>query len=201
MTKIIDDLEAVRTIIQVLESFDSKDRERIIRWAKEKLGMQPTGQTSTTPKQDQSIIMPPAGSAATGVIKDIKSFISEKSPKNDMQLAAAVAYYYHFEAPEGQQKEFITSEDLLDACRKADCTRPTNPGQTLRNAFQSGLLDRAGEKGQFRLNAVGENLVAMVLPEGEGGGSVKPAKKTKKKPTQKKPTKKVTTSKKEAKDK
>lgn len=198
MTKTIDDLEAVRTIIQVLESFDSKDRERIIRWAREKLGMSAvTGQPSTMPivsaQPEQTTITPPAVIADGSAVKDIKSFISEKRPKNDKQLAAAVAYYYHFVAPEGQQKEIITSEDILDACRKADCKRLTNPGQTLRNAFQSGLLDRAGEQGQFRLNAVGENLIAMVLPEGERGGSVKPPKK--------KPMKKVTTSKKETKKK
>lgn len=37
MTKPTDDLEAVRTIVEALESFESEDKERIIRWAREKL--------------------------------------------------------------------------------------------------------------------------------------------------------------------
>ena len=35
----LDDLEAVRTIITALEPFDEPERERIIRWASEKLGI------------------------------------------------------------------------------------------------------------------------------------------------------------------
>ena len=34
-----DDLEAVRTITSTLEPFDKNDQERIIRWAREKLGL------------------------------------------------------------------------------------------------------------------------------------------------------------------
>src|SRR5229473_6579890 len=34
-----DDLEAVRTIVAALEGFDAKDKERILRWAREKLGL------------------------------------------------------------------------------------------------------------------------------------------------------------------
>jgi hypothetical protein len=37
MTKPTDDLEAVRTIVEALESFEADDKERIIRWAREKL--------------------------------------------------------------------------------------------------------------------------------------------------------------------
>ncbi len=34
-----DDLEAVRAIVAALNSFDAKDQERILRWAREKLGL------------------------------------------------------------------------------------------------------------------------------------------------------------------
>jgi len=34
-----DDLEAVRSIADTLQPFANDDRERIIRWAREKLGM------------------------------------------------------------------------------------------------------------------------------------------------------------------
>jgi hypothetical protein len=34
-----DDYEAVRTVVATLESFDANDQERILRWAREKLGL------------------------------------------------------------------------------------------------------------------------------------------------------------------
>ncbi len=38
MTKPTDDLEAVRIVAEALQGFDARDQERIIRWAREKLG-------------------------------------------------------------------------------------------------------------------------------------------------------------------
>lgn len=168
MTKPTDDLEAIRLVIQALEPFESKDRERIIRWATEKLGM------TTVP----TLLMPAlAGPAplhpslekthhATAVTaRDIRSFIEAKQPKSDNQMAAAVAYYYHFEAPPTERKESIGKEELIDACRKSDRKRPARPEQVLVNSYHAGLLDKAGSPGQYKLNSVGENLIAMVLPE------------------------------------
>ena len=39
MTKPTDDLEAVRIVAEALQGFDAGDQERIIRWAREKLGL------------------------------------------------------------------------------------------------------------------------------------------------------------------
>jgi hypothetical protein len=90
-------------------------------------------------------------------------------------MAAVVAYYHHFEAPLSDRKDSIGKEDLVDACRKSDRARPKRPEQVLVNAYHAGLFDRAGKAGQYRLNSVGENLVAMVLPE--QGASYPPASK------------------------
>lgn len=98
---------------------------------------------------------------------DIKTFIQTKNPKNDSQLAATIAYYYCFEAPTDQKKDAINSTDLTEAIRLANKKRPTRPSQVLINAKNMGLLDNAGDRGHFKINSVGENLVAMVLP-GDG---------------------------------
>src|SRR5689334_20129055 len=106
-----DDIEAFRSIVNALEPFDEKDRDKILRWACEKLGIiQPTNvktveqkgvityeepkQTIKLSNQDQSA-------------KDIKIFLAEKSPKSNNQLAAAVAYYHMFEAPINERKTYI----------------------------------------------------------------------------------------------
>ena len=99
---------------------------------------------------------------------DIKQFTMAKKPKSDQQFAAVVAYYYRFEAPASDRKDVIGSDDLTQAARLAGRERPTRPTLTLNNAKNSGYLDSA-ERGKFRINAVGENLVAVTLP-GNGGG-------------------------------
>jgi len=39
MTQAKDDLEAVRAVAAALNGFDADEQERIIRWAREKLGL------------------------------------------------------------------------------------------------------------------------------------------------------------------
>lgn len=167
-----DDLEAVRDIAELLNGFANDDRERIIRWVREKLGMVVAPTHGTTPVTNP-VVSPgtpaPTTPASPGPGTDMRTFVAQKSPKNDKQMAAVVAYYYRFIAPPEQRTESIGAEELINACRIADRGRPKSPAQTLVNAFHEGFLDRA-ERGAYRLNTVGENLVAMVLPDGDSNG-------------------------------
>jgi hypothetical protein len=183
-----DDLEAVRTIVGALDQFDETDQQRIIRWASEKLGIGlpaavqtpggPQATVTSLSRPTPTVVQPPGK-------RDLRTFIEEKQPVSDTHFATAVAYFYRFEAPESERKAAISADDLREACRLADRRRLTNPGQTLRNAVRDGFLDRA-ETGSYRINAVGENLVAMTLP---GGGSARAAKSlTRKKTAAKKRT-------------
>ena len=64
----------------------------------------------------------------------------------------------------------IDAKVLQDAARLAGRRRPPKALTTLNNAKSLGYLD-APTRGQFQINTVGENLVAMTLPGGgdEGG--------------------------------
>jgi len=166
-----DDLDAVRQLVETLQPFDDIERDRIVRWAREKLGMTTAPASPTTAPASLSA---PVSSPAPAAGQDISSFVKAKDPKSDVHFAATVAYYYQFVAPASEKKDAITSEDLMDACRKVPWGRPKRPAQVLVNAYHDGVLDR-GERGQYRLNSVGENLVAMVLP----GGASKPTGGTK----------------------
>ena len=193
MTKQADDLEAVRTLVATLEPFEKGDRERIIRWACEKLGLSSSipgafsGERVIPPKTGEA---PSAGTRVSSG-KDIKTFVDEKNPISDTQFVVTVAYYYRFEAPQAERKDAITAEDLQDACRKAGRERLKKPSQTLVNAKHSGLLDNAG-RGAYAINSVGENLVAMTLPEGrtDSSGAKSRRKKTKSKKDLEKRTRK-----------
>jgi hypothetical protein len=156
MTKPNDDLEAVRAVVAALEGFEAADQERILRWAREKLGLGAQARHEASPT-----LSAPKGAEHS---QNIKSFVGSKNPKSDTQFAATVAYYHRFEAAEAQRKDAITATDLQDATRQTGRSRLTNPGQTLVNAHNQGYLDKAG-RGAYQLNTVGENLVAMALPE------------------------------------
>jgi hypothetical protein len=156
-----DDLDAVRTVADALKPFEPKDQERIIRWVREKLGL------ASSSDHAAAHHTPPAPSGPTEQReppRDIRSFINSKDPQSDMQFAAAVAYYYRFEASEQERKLDISAEDLQEAARRVGRDRLNNPGQTLRNAHNHGYFDKA-DRGRFALNTVGENLVAMALPQ------------------------------------
>lgn len=172
-----DDLEAVRKVADALEGFDARDQERIIRWAREKLGL--TVASPSTPAPPASQVLPlPGGTQHTATSRDLKTFVAEKNPKNDVQFAATVAYYYRFDAPENLRKGEINGDDLLEACRLVGRERFKNPGQTIRNAHTLGLLDKGEQAGFFAINSVGENLVAVTLPgDGSGASSMKKKKK------------------------
>jgi hypothetical protein len=167
----LDDLEAVRVIITALDGFQAADQERILRWAREKIGLpSSTAMVAPVQREPRPPVPPPPGSPPPGQTRDIRTFVQSKNPRTDAQFAAAVAYYYRFEAPEPEKKEAITSADLQEATRKVDRDRLTKPAQTLINAHQQGLLDKA-ERGAYAINTVGENLVAMALGAASGEGT------------------------------
>lgn len=169
--------DALRMIVGELESFASDDQKLVIKWATEKLGIDigplpnPSAGAAT---------IPPSQTAAVVTATNIKSFVEEKSPSSDNQFAAVVAYFHRFVAPE--KKDSIGSDDLTEATRLANWQRLKQPAKTLANACATGLLDNVG-RGMYRLNAVGENLVALVLPG--GGNSKAPSRKAKARPKKK----------------
>lgn len=175
MEKALDDLDAVRALVETLGPFESQDQERIIRWTREKLGLQiPTQGASSEPAGTTSEERADRDGKAAQQRTDIKTFVATKAPATENQFAATVAYYYMFVAPEAERKESIDKDDLLEACRLANRNRLKNPAQTLVNARNVGLLDKSGERGRYSINTVGENLVAMTLPSASSISVTKP---------------------------
>jgi hypothetical protein len=172
MTTTKSDFQAAEEIKTIVHGKDLAEVERIFRWVTESLGLK---QPAKSPENRTAL---PAGSdgghtQAVGTRpKDIRSFVQEKSPKKDVQLAATIAYYYLLVAPEENRKETITAKDLDEACRQARRDLK-GASTTLNNATAMGYFDRA-TRGSFKLNSVGENLVAMTLP-GTGGSAANSA--------------------------
>ena len=129
MTAKIDDLEAVRILAETLQSFASDDRERIIRWAREKLGMT-TSAASALGSRVETTSDAPRDAVLTGSqgAVDIKKFVTEKAPKSDVQFAATVAYFYptvlafsRFSISGGSPTRSITTTTDDHGWRPASC--------------------------------------------------------------------------------
>jgi hypothetical protein len=169
------DFLAAEEIKKILHGRQRPEQERIIRWVSESLelaGAAPSLRPEpTTAAARHSPSEPVVGHHhdTRAVARDMRSFVQEKHPKNDVQFVAVAAYFHRFIAPTDERKDSITSADLQDAARLAPRAVFKNPSTTLNNAVQQGYMDRAG-RGAYRLNAVGENLVSMTLPGAASGG-------------------------------
>src|SRR6266851_2201197 len=180
----IEDFDTAKAVFEKLKDVPAERRKRILTWVAEGLGVVLPAAPAlvappmVTPHAPSTPVAPPGHSPQTPPT-DIKTFVATKAPKSDVQFAATVAYYYRFEAPAASRRETIDGDTLQEAARLAGRNRLANPRTTLNNAKNLGYLD-GNSPGEFSINSVGENLVAMTLPgTPEGGGKAKRTKRTK----------------------
>ncbi len=160
-----DDFDIAKGIFDQLKDLPTERQQRVLRWIAEGLGVAP-GSPAAPIHGVGTLALPalPPSPATVGTgTGDIKTFVAAKAPKSDMQFAAAVAYFYRFEAPPAQRRDAIDGDALQEAARLAGRKRLANPRVTLNNAKAAGYLDGVAP-GEFTINSVGENLVAMTLP-------------------------------------
>jgi hypothetical protein len=142
LTAADDDFAAIEQIVETLKHFSSKDQQRILRGAAEKLGLADTHAMATAPVS----------------ITDFNRTLLEHKQSNNRVFAAAVAYAHEFSAPPGFSRKFITPDDLDTAARQIGRNATNYPGQTLINAAQSGLLKKIMH-GKYALTAKGRRAV------------------------------------------
>jgi hypothetical protein len=163
--------DAAKTIVEALKGLDKSSQALAIRFASESLGLSGVATQTTPPLTPQSPVFLPDVRGATHST-DIKQFTAAKDPKSDQQFAAVAAYFYRFEAAESARKDTIDAKTVREAARLAGRRQAKNWAFTLTNAKNSGYLDSAGA-GHYRINSVGENLVAIGLPGDESETSAK----------------------------
>lgn len=177
--------DAAKSIVETLKGLDKAAQAMAMRFASETLGMTTLGIPPTAPPPVSPVAnVSPTGIGGLSHSTTIKQFCGSKAPKSDQQFAAVVAYFHRFEAPEPERRDTIDSSTLQEATRLVGRSRFREPSKTLRNAKNAGYLDSVGE-GVYRINSVGENLVAMTLPGNGADSPVKRAPPKKKKPVSK----------------
>ncbi len=165
--------QAIDQIINALNSLEPDAQQTAIDAACSHLGIQPSSERTHVPVPHVSAtskltlprhVTPPPSGGKTPTGTDIRSLKELKQPKSARQMACVVAYYLKELAVDAEKKETISTQDLEKYFKQAGFRLPKVLEQVLRDAKSSGYFESAS-RGEYRLNAVGYNLVAHSLPK------------------------------------
>ncbi|HRY36884.1 MAG TPA: hypothetical protein P5230_03350 [Candidatus Magasanikbacteria bacterium] len=166
------EISAMNEIIASLNNLDDGQRQRVMKYVLERFGA--TTNSLTNPSTFSPVSQPApqfdelGSSQATRVI-DIRAFKEEKSPRSAIQMAVLVAFYLQELAPSDERKATVDSGDIEKYFKQASYKLPSGKNgaaDTLTNAKKAGYLEIA-DRGTYKLNPVGYNLIAHSLPNGD----------------------------------
>ena len=160
--------QAIDQIISALEALESDARNTAIAAACAHLNLTIASEARGQGKETHT---PPQAEAAIahhtqlphGKKIDIRSLKEEKNPDSAKQMACVVAYYLQELAPESERKNTVSAQDIEKYFKQANFKLPKTVAQVLVDAKRSGYFEVA-TRGEYKLNAVGYNLVAHGLP-------------------------------------
>lgn len=186
--KIDKEIEAIKTILKSLEELEDDVRKNVLDYVLKRIkfdiaGFVPEGQgQSFTPSfGDEKPFTP----SQEGKEIHIKQFKESKNPKSAIEMATIVAYHLQYNVGAADRKEKIGVADLETWFRIADYPLPKGDMKFLLvNTKNAGYFDSAGS-GEYKLNAVGYNLVKHNLPKGDGQSSSRKPRKAAKKAVKK----------------
>jgi hypothetical protein len=167
-TKDDQELHAIQQVIAALSDLESEARARVINYVFQRLGI---SSPAVIVEAGASGATPPHGTEAAATVPkagrlqaDIRTFGGQKSPRSANERVAVVGYYLSEMAPAGERKAEISAADITKYFKQAGFPLPRAARMTLVNAKNAGYLDVGAERGTYKLNPVGHNLVAHSLP-------------------------------------
>jgi hypothetical protein len=165
--KLDPELEAISTLLSALESLDVTARQNVVDYVFKRLKISaPTVDHSDPAHTNRAAaVAKPAGETphAAAHLADIRSFKEQKAPKSASEMAAVVAYYCAHLSPTSERRDYITAKDITKFFFQASFPLPSSSAMALVHAKNAGYLD-AQQRGRYRLNPVGHNLVVHRLP-------------------------------------
>jgi hypothetical protein len=160
------EIEAIRAVLAALSPLSEKARVSVLDYVTKRLGLEAPGRpedqydTTITPGRKEKELI--AGDEAPVHIKTLKE---EKKPRSANEMAALVGYYLASVAPLDKRKKTVNQKDIETYFKIAGFPLPSQVRVTLGNAKTAGYFDAAGS-GEYKLNAVGHNLVVHSMPRG-----------------------------------
>lgn len=165
---VAEELMAIKAVADALSPLSAASRRHVIAYVTEALGvpaMVEVGLTQPVASEPRLAAAAPDMDAtgATELPIDIRSLKEQKEPRSANEMAALVAYYVSELLPPDEQRTVITAADIEKYFKQASYRLPGRVAQTLPDAARAGYFD-AVDRGQYRLNPVGYNLVAHGMP-------------------------------------
>jgi hypothetical protein len=157
--------QAIDKLVEALDPLDADARRTAIQAACQHLGIPFDGVAPSHVPSTPPPAAPPSQTTATKATSaaDIRSLKEEKQPSTATQMACIVAYYLQELAPAGERKDTVTTPDIEKYFKQAGYRLPAKINQVLVDAKGSGYFESV-QRGEYRLNTVGYNLVAHNLP-------------------------------------
>jgi hypothetical protein len=162
------EVEAIKVVLAALAPLSEKARASVLDYVMRRLDVPPPvpmGARTNAGGAGPAAPIPPASGIGAPATVHIKEFKEQKRPRSANEMAAVVAYYLANLAPEGKRKNTINQKDVETYFKIAVFPLPQQVRKTLANAKNSGYFDLVGD-GEYKLNAVGHNLVAHSMPRG-----------------------------------
>lgn len=165
------EIAAIKSVLEALNPLSPKARVSVLEYVikrldlempdiTQRLGGGGAGRGDATAGQGDAGL----GGKTTVHIKELKE---QKKPRSANEMAALVAYYLSNVVPVADRKKTINQQDIETYFKIALFPLPNQIRTTLTNAKAAGYFDAAGE-GEYKLNAVGHNLVVHSMPRGAG---------------------------------
>src|SRR2546427_5728254 len=187
MTESVDqEIAAIKAVLAALGPLSQKARASVLEYVVKRLELPPVPglhSAHDAPRQPPSDAGPPLRepSVAPPHIKDVKD---QKKPRSANEMAAIVAHYLSNLLPTDKRKATVNQKDIETYFKIAGFPLPEQVRATLPNAKNAGYFDLAGD-GEYKLNAVGHNLVVHSMPRGHASESSRPAKRRVRRPLKK----------------
>lgn len=170
---------ALKSIIDSLKPLKSEIQTKVLRYVVETFGLNQQFSNSDGKQTTDETIgksafesRQPVGPGIAGAEIHIKQVVEQKKPRSANEMAALVAYYLAEVVQSDRRKKTINSADLTTYFKIGGFALPERIDMTLPNAANAGYFEFAGS-GEYKLNAIGHNLVAHSMPR---GSETKPAK-------------------------
>ena len=160
---VTNEIRALEAVLSALAPLDSTARKRVLRYAHDRFGSEVADLPDLTAPREEGA-GPEIGTTAA---PDVRSLKEAKQPSSAVEMAVLAAYYASELAPEGERSTTLGTAELTRYFKQAGYPLPSSPRMTLFQAKNAGYLDSA-ERGRYRLNPVGHNLIAHGLPRDSG---------------------------------
>lgn len=169
--QIEQEIAAIKTVLEALDPLKPEIRQNVLDYVVRRLKIvikaEDGGEAPAAGDKAMGAPAVPAIPPVAGAPIHIRAFKEQKNPSSAAEMSAIVAYYIANLVPQAERRERIAIRDIETYFKIAEFPLPKKVEMTLVNAKAAGYFDSVGN-GEYKLNAVGHNLVAHNLPRRAG---------------------------------